>query len=499
MISHHPHTAVIRSVPALAAALALALAAPPAAGQAVRISGATTVRYLQLRPLTVDSVPIASAQGTGVLRQTADGRWVQCVDGQAYCYAYGSGARVGSAPGLQDLRISAWGFGRGLRVYAHLRGRAVVAGNTSLWPLASDHFDAMEAYVELERPRFRVRAGRQWEVNGLGFGSFDGGSLLVRPLRELNVEAYGGWSLPTGLYEPVTSSAISAVEPFAPEVRGVIFGVQAHARPLPELSLGAVYERRLAQDGSGLYSERVSTDGMLRNGRFALDWALRADLATRQLNELRGRLLYTLNPRLALRAFARRHRPYFDLWTIWGAFGAVGFTEGGVGASWRTAGGALQLDGQAARRHYLDTGAGVSFAPLRADGWSLSASGALRAGPLWTVDAQYSLDLGFGADKSAGGLRIGHAPVHGLSLGLDASAFQMTDELRVSEGTVVGLGLDGGYRLGGRSRIDGSVTGYRHLGATPDNGPDWSQLRANLTFSWTVGPEPGLPAPGGTP
>lgn len=468
-----------------------------AAAQGVRISGTSTVRYMELRTLQIDSVPVASATGTGILRQAADGRMVECIDPEPYCYVYGSGAKVNTAPGLQDLRVSAWGFGQGVRFYAHLRGRAVVAGSTSLWPLANDHFDALEAYLELERPTFRVRVGRQWDVSGLDFDNYDGGSLLVRPLRTLSVEAYGGWSLLTGLNEPITSGALAAVEPYAPDSRAVLFGVQARARPVPALTLSAVYERRVRQDGSGLYSSRLATDGTLHGDRLSLDWSLQADLATGDLNELRGQLLYTPTSQITLRAFARRHRPYFDLWTIWGAFGAVGFVEGGAGASWRSADGALSLDAQGTRRHYLNTGAELSFAPLHSNGWSLAASAAARLAPRWNLDGQYALDLGFGAAKSQGVLRLQHALRAGASVGLSATAFQMADELRVSSGTVVGIGLDGALPIGSRSRLDGSVFDYRHLGAVPESGPDWSQLRASISFSWTVGAEPGLPAPGG--
>jgi hypothetical protein len=468
-----------------------------AAAQSVRISGTTTVRYLELQPLQIDSVPVGSTQGDGVLRRSNDGQMVECVDPAPYCYTYDSGSAVSSAPGLQDLHVSAWGFGRGIRLYAHLRGRAVVAGSASLWPLANDHFDAMEAYLELERPHFRVRVGRQFEVNGLDFGNFDGASVLLRPLPELSVEGYGGWSLETGLNEAVTSGAIAAVEPFAPDSRGLLLGLQARARPVPALSLSAVYERVIRQDRAGLYSERVGTDGLLRGGRVALDWALQADLATGDLNELRGRVLYSPTNRVTLSGFARRHQPYFDLWTIWGAFGAVGFAEAGAGGSWRSGDGTLRVDAQAARRHYLDTGAGASFAPLRSDGWSLSASASADLAPHWSMDGQYGLNLGFGAAKSQGSARLQHTLRNGILLAASGTAFQMADELRVSSGTVVGLGLDGGVPVGTRSRVSGSIFGYRHLTDLPASGPNWSQLRASISFSWTLGPEPGLPAPGG--
>ena len=480
------------------ALLLLACAAVrPARAQDVRVTGTTTVNFVQLRSLEVDSVLAASTTGDGVVRLAPDGSAVQCVAPSAYCYFYGNGSVIASAPALQDLQVSAWGLGRGIRFYADFRGRAVVGGSNTLWPQADDHFDALEAYLEFARPKVVVRAGRQWDVSGLAFNNYDGASVQVRPWTALSLEAYGGLTLQTGLDEPVTSGALAAVEPYAPNSRGVLFGLRAQARPAPPVWLSAVYERSAPENRSGLYSERLATDGMFRAGRLSMDWAAQVDLASAELNELRGQLLYSPNQRVTVRAFARRHRPYFDLWTIWGAFGAVGFVEGGAGASWRSADGALSVDGQASRRHYLNTDAEVGFAPLRANGWSMNGSGSMRLSPVWALNAQYGLDLGFGAAKSQGGLTLRRGLANGNSISLSGTAFQTADELRVSSGTVVGVGLSGVWRLGDRSTIDGSVFDYQHAGRVPDSGPDWSQLRATLTYRWTVGAEPGLPAPGG--
>jgi hypothetical protein len=236
---------------------------------------------------------------------------------------------------------------------------------------------------------------------------------------------------------------------------------------------------------------------MLRGDRLSFDWLAQFDFSTADLNELRGQLLFTASPRVAVRAFARRHKPYFDLWTIWGAFGAVGFAEGGAGASWRTSDGALTLDGSVSRRHYLDTGAEVGFAPFHADGWTLNSSSAMRLSPQWGVDAQYGADFGFGAAKSRGALRLRRSLADGNSIGLTGTAFQTADELRIRSGTVIGFGLDGVLQLNERGRLSAAVFDYRHAGRVPENGPNWSQLRASLTYTWTVGAEPGLPAPGG--
>ncbi len=121
----------------------------------------------------------------------------------------------------------------------------------------------------------------------------------------------------------------------------------------------------------------------------------------------------------------------------------------------------------------------------------------MRPAEAWIVDAQYGIDLGFGAGKSQVGVRVQRAMGERLSLAVRADAFQTADELRVSHGTVLGLGVDGGLTIGPRSRVDGSIATYRHQPGASEDGPDWSQLRASVSFSWTVGAEPGMDGAGG--
>src|SRR5688572_31710775 len=47
---------------------------------------------------------------------------------------------------------------------AHVRARGSVAGGDSLWPRAADAFDAIEAWMEVDRGPIIARLGRQWAV-----------------------------------------------------------------------------------------------------------------------------------------------------------------------------------------------------------------------------------------------------------------------------------------------------------------------------------------------
>jgi hypothetical protein len=473
----------------------LLLLTPIAVGaQTVRVGGTTTFRYIEVGTWVHDSIPAPQVPGDGLLRRAPDGTLVQCLTGETVCRFIRSADPVSTTPVVQDLTVSAWGLGRGVRIYAQLRGRGVLAGADSVWPRESDRFDALAAYVELDRTRFRVRAGRQWTVSGLGYYNFDGGSALVRPGRGLTIQAYGGRSLVRGLNESITSDAVSALESLAPDEGAWLLGSQIAYRAAPGRSVSVQYQREFRTDSSALYSERFAADGLYRTGWGQVDASLKADLASREINESLVRLRWDTSRALTLSAWGRTYKPFFELWTIWGAFSPVGFKEAGVTGAWRLAWRSAKIAAQAAYRTYPDTWAGTTFGEYRTDGWRVGLSGALTVAPLWTLEGSYHADVGLGSAKSSTSARVQRQLGDGAYLGFNATAFQTAYEFRVPEGVVWGLGADAAAPLGSRSRAFASAAWYHHR--TDNNGsvPDWSQLRLTVRLDWTIGPEPGMSA-----
>lgn len=462
------------------------------AAQSIRVTGTTIVRYIGLRPILEDSVLAADVPGTGLLRVTDDGYTARCVQGAAYCNFYRSADVVAAIPATQDLRLSAWGFGRGLRVYARARGRAA-AGDGAVWPRSDDALDVLEAYAELDRPRFRVRAGRQWTTTGLGVYNFDGAALRLRLGPRTMLEGYGGWSLIRGLNEPITSGALAAVEAFVPDKRGVLGGARIRIRPTAASALSVTYQREIRSDRAGLYSERLASELGVRSRHATLEADLEADLGMGVVNEARARLsVYPSRP-LALRLFARRHRPYFDLWTIWGAFAPVGFDEVGGGLAWT--GSSWTAEAHGGWRNYPDTGVDLALAPFNDSGWNVGTSVSRELGSAWRLQGWYDADIGFGAARSQGGGRVERTLPGDAFLAVSATAFQQAYEFRVRSGTVVGFGMDAGAPVSERARIGGGLDAYIHSGSVAD--VDWSQLRGSLRLEWTVGSEPGRLGTGG--
>ncbi|HUH13597.1 MAG TPA: hypothetical protein VMK65_10825 [Longimicrobiales bacterium] len=473
------------------ALLAVALVAGEARAQSVRVSGSTSVRYVELRPLVRDSVPAQDVEGTGLLRQLPDGRVVRCVPGEAFCRDTRVGERASTVPVIHDVQASAWGLGEGVRVFAHLRARDAWADAPGLWPRAEDALELLAAYGDLERDRLRVRAGRQWKVSGLGFYNFDGVSVGVRPSAGGWVEAYGGRSLMRGLSESRTGGALEAIESLAPPASGLLLGVQGRWRSPDHVAASATYQVDFRPDGEGVYSELAIADGIVRLGAAAIEGSVEVDAAAGDLNEARVRLRSAPIGPLVLHGEARRYRPYFELWTIWGAFSPVGFDEVRGGATWAAADARLLARLEGSYRAYPDSETDAAGPGFRHIGWGLGGNVTWTPSTRWRVDGAYRADAGFGAARRDGHVNLLRRFGDSGTVSLHALAFQRLFEFRLDEGTVAGLGAEGTLRLGERVRASGSFTTYRHLdaGSTPDF--DWSQRRGSLRVEWTLGPEPG--------
>jgi hypothetical protein len=480
------------------ALLALSTAAfETATAQSIRISGSTTVRYIELRPLVWDSISVDETEGSGLLRQALGGRIVRCVPAESFCHDTRPGAVVSTVPVTQDLEASAWGFGEGIRLFTHLRVRTVAGGGSDLWPRADDGLDLLAAYGEIDRSRYRLRAGRQWVVSGLGFYGFDGLALRVRPGADISLDGYAGRSLVRGLNESRTGGALEALDALAPEQPGLLFGAQAQWRPNARLAASVLYQIDVRDDRRDVYSELAAANGMLHLGRGVVEGALEADLGSGMLNEARLRVRAPPVRGVPLHAEVRRYRPYFELWTIWGAFSPVGFDEGRLGASRAVGGGALVVRAEASYRRYGATGTSSGHTEVREDGWGLGVNGSWVPRRGWRLDGGYRAEAGFGAARHDGQLGVARQVGEAGSLAVQALAFQRLYEFRLEEGTVLGLGSSASLRLSERARLFGTLAYYRHLGSGTTAGPDWSQRRGGLHLHWVLGSEPDLPRQSG--
>lgn len=475
-----------------AAAVLLLGAAAPAGAQGVTGSAQTNVRYLEIRPIRQDTVSRERVTQRTDGGLEFEGFPVFCVT-ETDCVFYRSQPVQHGAVLTQDVELTAWGLGvTGLSASLLLRGRTALGGEFS-YPRVDDPFDAVLAYLELNRERYRVRAGRQRTLSGLGASSFDGLGVLVEPRAGLRVEAFGGRSLAPGLSEP-RHHALRGLDDFdfLLEREAVLLGAELGAEPAPGSALTLRYQREIWTDRSGLLSERASLSARTTALRPVLLFgAADYDFAFGRLGKAHLRAQLPLPAqRLTLEATARRYVPYFELWTIWGLFSPVAYHEALLQASWqpRTV---LALWLAGGYRRFDETHAPVFLEPLKDASWRAEAGGRWQLSPAFALEGSYRLEGPVGAFLSAGDASLAYRPGERLGVWLRGTALQQIEEFRVGEGALLGggAGLDIELRRG--ARLAGGIDVFRQTRTRRPAAADWNQRRGWLSLEVGFGRDPG--------
>ncbi|HKK27887.1 MAG TPA: hypothetical protein VKB18_07380 [Gemmatimonadota bacterium] len=475
----------------LACAAVLAWPASVLRAQGYRGQAGAFATYLELRPLVRDSLPEDQVPGDGLRRRLADLTVVSCTPNE-YCRWYRSGPVRDVAVATQEVRAVGWSGIAGLSAHVHLRGRF---GTDDLWPRADQTFEALTAYLDYDHGDYRFRAGRQYRVNGLGYYNFDGLAATWRGFDPLTLEAWAGWSLGRGLNAPRSGDLLAAADEFAPDDRGLVLGLEAGAHWGRRLAGTVVYQREIRTDLDALYAERMAMDATGIAGPVRLDASVTYDLSFREVNDARLRARVPLPAGVRLTLEGRHRTPFFELWTIWGAFSPVGFNEGSAAVDWPVPGTDLLLGLGGGYRSYERTGAGTSFTTIRDDGWRVSATADwTHAG--WYAGGSYRAEVGFGASSLGGGAELGRRFGDRARLGVRATSTQMLGEFRFGEQRLTGAALEGRLKMWNLD-LTGSA-GLYHLGFDESPGtPDWTQLRGFLGVSRPFGSGPRAHAGGG--
>jgi hypothetical protein len=474
----------------LSAAMAVWLGGGVAAVQAQQWRGRffTRVQYVDAQPLRADSVPIDQTTGTG--RQRLFGETtVSCGPAASHCFFYTSDPVVSTAPVTQDFDLNVWGFGvEGLRVYVNTRLRAAL-GNEEFWPRADDHFDLLNGYVELRRARYRVRVGRDYQVTGLGYYGYDGGSVQLRfgSTKAVEFEAYGGWGLERGIPETATSKALASLEEFQAQERNLLLGFRASARPARGTSIEAVYQREIDTSWENIASERVGVDATYYpSAKVSFQGHADYDLATGWWGKAGATVGWSPASRVYVEGRVFRYRPVFSLQTIWVVFTPVPYTGYGATVGLRPLSNlSMRLSGE--RHDYAE----VLSQSVTDRTWRASTGVTWQPKDKWSVDGTFTLNYTAGSALNAGDLRVSYRHSDNLTLGASTSAFQQVGEYRVGDGRVFSGGANFRWRRD-LATVWGSIDWYRHDRRNVDvPQPDWSQTRASLGLTFYVGSEPG--------
>ena len=463
----------------LPALIVLVFAFVDAGAQGVRGDVRLTGTYLDYASVVRDSLAEDQVPGSGIRRELPDGTIVTCIPGED-CYWYRGGGKQSAWTFFQDARITAWPGIQGVSGRAEVRGRFA---SDDFWPRTSKEFEVRALYADFERAAFRVRAGRQIHGGGLGQYPFDGGAVQWRGFEAVRLEVFAGRSLARTVFESYTGSLIAESDDLPPDKGAVLWGVEGWGR-VSSLSGTLLYQREIRTDRAGLYSERVAADGRWDGKPVTIEGSADFDVATGEFNEARLRLRRSIARSWFALAEFRHYHPFFELWTIWGAFSPVGYNEGRAMLTWSPRPG-LSLEGSAAYRKYEDTGAGTTFLPVENDGWRPEAAITWSRGT-WDVSARYTARIGFGAFRSSLDLSGGRQFSSDLYLGAHATGNQQFSEFRFGEGRTYGAGLYARATLK-TITVDGDLGWYIH---TYDNRPafeDENQFRGRLALTWAFG------------
>lgn len=472
--------------------LGLAAAFPNAGeAQGVRVRLDTRAQWVSYRGIVSDSIPSAdTVTGPNGGPQTGDGFAVRCRPGIDYCHFFRPGPVLRAAPVVTTAEGAVWGLGiSGLSLHATARA-ALDLGAAGVWPGTSPAMQLLEGYVQYAVPQLTARAGRQYVASRLGFQGFDGARLTLRH-RGLGLEftGYGGWGLAHGVPLPVTSPALNPLDDFQPRNRELLTGAQVGVTR-PPVALRAVYEREFDPGPSYLVGERAGIGGSL-DLPLALSFSGGADydLAMGWWGSADATLGFApVGSWLAAAAGARRYRPHFDLWTIWGAFSPVPYHAVFGSVALRSRWG-VRLRARGEQYWFAPTEAETPLVVGAKDGgwrWTLGASYSPKA-PL-TIDAGYYLELGPGA--GAGGMdgAILYTPHERFRVSIYGAMLERPLEFRFNQSSLRAFGLEAEYRPSARLRIGADLSRYDEIRDRPDAAAvDWDQFRATTRFALLLG------------
>jgi hypothetical protein len=474
------------------AAVLLAGAASPLAAQDGRGSLRSITRYVELRPLRQDTVPRdqVTALPDGAFRfegLAASCDAVRCVVLRAGPVQYGVLATL-------DASYTAWGYGvQGLSATVLARGRTQLGGQFHA-PQSDEPFEAILGYAELARGAYRLRAGRQRELSGLGFSGFDGVDVLYEPSRRWRAQLYGGRGLARGVQQSYTRAFRGVDE--ADFVRGrnaVLLGGEVGMETADGSTAALHWQAKLWSDRAGYLSDRAQL--VARTPALSpieLSGAAEYDIGLGRLGSAHAAARYPVpGLPLMLEATARRHLPFFEYWTIWGMFSPVAWHEAEMRAAWQPRA-HLGVWGSGAVRRYDDHDTQTFRRPLEARSLRAALGGGWRARPDLGFDAGVRMEGPVGAFTFSGDAALDWRAGERVDVRLQGVVLEQVEEFRLGAGVLAGGLIAADVRLRNDLRAGAGFELYRQAQPGRPGGVDWTQRRAWLSVAFDIGQDPGL-------
>lgn len=486
-----------RAVPMLGL-LCLLAAVESLAAQTARGSLTSATRYLELRPLrrdTVDRALVTPVPGGGFtfegIPATCEG--TRCVITRAADVQHGLSA-------THDVDLSVWGLGvEGLSATLLLRGRTHLDGEFRP-PRSDDELEAMLGYLQLVRGIYRVRAGRQSQLSGLGSSGFDGLEVMVEPTRALRLQVYGGRSLARTVQLPL-ARAFRAVDErdFVRDRDAYLAGGEVAVETSSGSTAALRYQGEIWSDRAGWISQRALLTGRtLSLSPFVLSASTEYDIGLGRWGTSVIDLQLPL-PAVGLRVEGalRRYLPFFEYWTIWGLFSPVPYHEAELRANWSRRS-QIAVWSSVAYRRYGAAHTSTFLRPLEGESFRVATGGSLRLRDDVRVSGSVNFEGPVGAFNAGADVGAEWRASPSLGVNIHGVFLQQIEEFRVGAGVVGGGGASVDLRVSDRLSVAGGAELYRQTQQDRPGRADWTQRRGWLSLRLDFGNDPGM-AGGKTP
>lgn len=355
-----------------------------------------TAQSVTFRGLRADSIAVANVvTGSTGGPETPDGFAVTCT-AATHCFYFREGPRLRAVPVVVSASATVWGFGiEGLSVRASGRLHGEL-GDSDAWPGPDDVAQLLEGYVEYQRGDVIARGGRQLVASRLELIGFDGGWARMHIARaSLDVTAYGGWGLGQASAVTAANPALNPLDEWRPRDRQHVGGAEL-AWTRRSFDAHAEYRREIDPRDGNFVSERAAMSASASISAWRASAGFDYNLAEGHVGSADATMTL-VQPRYTASLGARRYRPYFSLWTLWGAFSPVPYHAVHASAHVRATE-RISLFARGERYEYED--ADVSTALVRGledRGWRANTGASASVGDRWRVDANYAIEFGPGA------------------------------------------------------------------------------------------------------
>ena len=470
-----------------AVVLVTATAPAPAAAQQYRARVDASAQAVSFRGLVSDSIAFASvvpAPSGGL--ETPDGHAVRCGAGE-FCYFLRPGEALRGIPVTTTANVVLWGFGvQGLTLRA--TGRLLAdLGRDQVWPRTDPSAQLIEGYLEYQRSPVVVRGGRQVVTSRLEPIGFDGGWLRIRADdASLEVVGYGGWGLGQAAALPAMSPALNPLDEWRPRDRQIVAGAEASVSHR-NIDVRGEYRREIDPRDDYFVSERTALSISARAAALRAVGGMDYNIAEGRLGSADVTLTY-LHPRFSVSGGARHYRPYFSLWTLWGAFSPVPYNAVTGSAALRATGW-LSLHARGERYRYEDANSTTGLVPRLEDrGWRAGTGATATLSPHWTLDGNYHLEHGPGASGRFIDGAVSWAPGERVAFDVYGGSLARPLELRYYDATSRWIGGRVEWRLTTQRRLWGDVAHVDDDRQRPDaSASSLRQVRVRTGLSLAFG------------